>query len=802
MADAPPADSQPFPAPPAGPPQAGRWAGFPANLTSFIGRQADIAALLGLLRQPDGRLVTLTGPGGVGKTRLALAVASVIVPEYEDGAVFVPLAHITDSTLVLPAIAHALEIRETLERPVARALVAALRDRQLLLVLDNLEHVLAAAHELGLLLAACPRLTLLVTSREPLRLAAEQRFRIEPLALPDLGARLTLDTLSGYEAIALFIARARSVRRGFSLTVENRVAVIEICRRLDGLPLAVELAAAWVRVIPPASLLAGLNERLPLLHGGAEDQPARLRTMRDAIAWSHDLLTPEEARLLHRLAVFVGGFSLSAAAHVAGDSASPPISPGEVAGWVPHSLLDLLAALVDKSLIQSVDTGADEPRYQMLETLREFAFEQLAAAGEAAEIEARHAAFMLALAERCEPHVLGPDELPWQELVDTELGNLRVALVWWLAHDPAVALRVGAALWPYWANGQLAEGRRWLAAALSAVTSATPRALARALTADAALAILEGNVLACITRSQEAVRLARQSGDSLALARAQWIAACGFLYSGQLGLALPRLTEALPLFAGAVTETDLAWRAYAQWHHALVNVLLGNPDALPAFRTGVLPAIRSAEVSTIVLGDLAGVMIAQGDLEGARSLLQQVMQRAGSGGHRWPVVQPLLSMALIDVAGGQAATAARRLGAAAALMVLASVDPPENVQERIDHAVASARASLGAASFQAHWEAGRADPAAVISEAAGNAPDVPATVRTSLAAAYGLSSREHDVLCLLIEGQTDKGIAAALFVSRRTASKHVAAILDKLGVESRTAAVATALRYEQAPPSP
>jgi predicted ATPase len=271
--------------------------GFPAALPPLIGREREIAELRDLLLQPGQRLVTLTGPGGVGKTRLAIAVASEVAPAFKDGVVFVPLAAVGDPSLVVPTIARALEIQEAPGRPLMKALADALRDRRMLVVLDNLEHLLAGARDLVTLLNRCPRLALLVTSRSPLRLSIEQRMATPPLALPSPGDTPDIAALADLGAIALFVARARAVHHGFGLDTGNAAAASDICRRLDGLPLAIELAAAWVRVLPPAALLERLEQRLPLLHGGAADQPGRLRTMRDAIAWSYDLLSDDEARL-------------------------------------------------------------------------------------------------------------------------------------------------------------------------------------------------------------------------------------------------------------------------------------------------------------------------------------------------------------------------------------------------------------------------------------------------------------------------------------------------------------------------
>ncbi len=330
-----------------------RWLGFPAATPRPTGRDLEIATLRELLLAPRRRLVTLTGPGGVGKTRLALAVAEEIAPEFADGATFIPLTAVSEPALILPVIARLLDVRESPGRSPRDTLVGVLRDLHLLLVLDNFEHLAMAdaAADVSALLETCPDVTILVTSRTPLRLHSEHLFITDPLSLPSGVADANPATLTGYGAVALFVERARMTRRDFALTTGNAASVVEICRRLDGLPLAIELAAAWVRVLPPADLLARLEPRLPLLRGGPTDQPPRLRTMRDAIAWSYDRLSDEERQCLRRLAIFVGGFTLEAAEWVAGGgrwedrcrtSLPPPAS---------SDTLDLLASLFDQSLL-------------------------------------------------------------------------------------------------------------------------------------------------------------------------------------------------------------------------------------------------------------------------------------------------------------------------------------------------------------------------------------------------------------------------------------------------------------------
>ena len=407
------------------------------------------------------RLLTLSGVGGTGKTRLALQAAADMVDEFEHGVFFVSLAALSDPALVLPAIAKAFDVREAAGRPLQVQLQDYLREKQVLLVLDNFEQVIDAAPRISDLMTAAPRLKVLVTSREVLRLSGETDYPVPSMSLPDPKRLSSLAQATQYEAVALFIDRAMAAKPGFTLTDENAPAVAEICHRLDGLPLAIELAAARVRVLPPQRMLAELSHRLSFLMGGARDLPARQKTLRDAIDWSHNLLTGSEQRLLRRLAVFVGGCSLEAIEAVCNSESDLPV-------------LDALESLVNKSLVKQSEAQG-QPRLAMLETIREYAREKLIAAGEAERMRERHRDYFLALAEEAEPKMKGAEQAEWLQRLEDEHENLRAGLDWSLVEAAAEAgLRFCGALQKFWfARGHLAEGREWCARVLAKAGAGT-----------------------------------------------------------------------------------------------------------------------------------------------------------------------------------------------------------------------------------------------------------------------------------------------------------------------------------------
>lgn len=481
---------------------------LPSYLTPLIGREHEVADACALLERPDVRLLTLTGTAGVGKTRLAVEVATQLSDAFPDGVCFVQCAPISDPTLVVPAIADALGITEMGSLPVLDRMKMALQERHLLLLLDNFEHLVQAAPQLIDLLAACPRLTVLVTSRAVLHVRGEQQYELPPLALPVGSAPAAPEALAHYGAVALFLERARAVQPALTLTEDNASAILGICQSLDGLPLALELAAARLKLLSPAALFCRLTHRLTVLTQGPQDAPLRQQTLRATLAWSYELLTAGEQRLFRRLSVFVGGCTLEAV-----ESLDRTLGNGAV------PVLTGVAALVDQSLVQASRGEGAEARVLMLETIREYGLECLHSCGEVEDARRTHAAYYLALAEEAEAQVAGPEQVEWVQRVAREQANLRAAMQWALAPEedgPAVeiALRLAGALRVFWrALGHVQEGRAYLERVLVASQGLPTAERAKALRAGAALAWMQGDYVRTVALSQEALAWCRAHED-------------------------------------------------------------------------------------------------------------------------------------------------------------------------------------------------------------------------------------------------------------------------------------------------
>lgn len=669
---------------------------LPAQLTSFVGREGEIAAVKELLERV--RLLTLTGPPGTGKTRLGLQVAADVLDQYADGVIFVELAPISDPGLVASSIADVFGVSETSEQPLLTTLKTYLRERKLLLLLDNFEQIIDAAPLVSELLSAAPDTKALVTSREVLHVYGEQEYPVPPLTLPDPECTEPLRLLSQYEAVDLFTQRAQAVKPDFALSAEDACAVAEICVRLDGLPLAIELAAARSKLLTPRVMLKRLDSRQGALTEGPRDLPARQRTLRAAIDWSYDLLDPDEQRLFARLSVFQGGRSVEAVEAVCSHGLANDVSRG-------------LESLLNKSLLRQ-DTGSDgEPRFVMLEMLHEYARERLEESGEAVGVRRRHAGCFVALAERAAPELLGPEQVRWSLHLKDEQENLRAALAWSLGSgDAELGLRLAGALCDFWYySGHSAEGLAWTKRALESAKDAPPADRARALNTAGRLAWDQGDFESGKAYNREALALYQALGDKNGAAWAlNWLGSHALASPGECREGIRLCEEALALFREMDDKSGLS--------HALNNLgelarMAGDYERAGAAYQEVIDILRKQGNrlrEAVSRGNLSYVAYHQGDYEQAQAHILEAFALLPKVHDTYYLTHGLSTLAGPVAALGYPEKAARLLGASEALLEKMGLGLQAGDRFEIERYVAAVREQLDDVTFEAAWAEGRA----------------------------------------------------------------------------------------------
>jgi predicted ATPase/DNA-binding CsgD family transcriptional regulator len=763
------------------PPAASR-SRLPVPRTALVGRSAELDAAHTRLEHDDVPLLTLTGPGGVGKTRLVLALAAELASSFTDGAIFVPLAPLSRHELVASTIAQALGLRGNDAGTGSAALIEALREREVLLVLDNFEQVMPAAALVGELLTAAQGLKVIATSRIPLRIQGEHELALRPLALPQLkthGETLSRREIGDAAAVALFLQRAQAVNPSIALTDDTAPVIAEICRQLDGLPLAIELAAARCKLLSPKELLSRLSHQLAVLTGGGPDRPPRQQTLRNTIAWSYDLLAEPERVLFRRLAVFAGGFTLDAveAVGTGGDT----------------DIFDSLAALVDHSLVRRIDRGDDTSRLQLLHTIREFGLEQLIRHDEADAVSAAHADYFLAYADEAIQVLRSGERVREMNLIEREMENLRAALAWFIARqDKPRAVQLAIALWNYWlVRASLDEARLWFDQCL-----ALPGELDLSLQMQISwrlgwLASLEGRGEEALHLAQEALDTARALGDREGIFRALNTLSVIAIHGDELGSAQRYMTDAINQ---AEALGDVVMIAVAANNLGLVFALQGDLAQARAYqdRSLALNRERGDDIATAGnLANLADLAMQSGDHGDATQLIQQslhILQRAGFTAN---LVEGLMWAADIAARVRDPERAVRIFAAALTRFQQSGRIEPPIMRRQIAEWRSKLTTALPADRFTAAWEAGCT---MTLDQAIADLDELaPPPAQPPLP--HQLTPRELEIIELLVQGRSNQEIADALFISLRTAQTHVRNILGKLDLKSRTAVASYALQH-------
>jgi predicted ATPase/DNA-binding CsgD family transcriptional regulator len=744
---------------------------LPRPLTSFIGRERELAEARRLLA--GSCLLTLTGPGGSGKTRLSIELAAGAAREYPDGVYFIRLAPVRDPGLVPSSIAQGIGLPDSRDRPLVEHLVSYLRDRKLLLVLDNFEHLLPAASVVAELLSGAGHVRIVASSRAPLRVSGEQECPVLPLALPDEQAQGGLASVAASESVRLFAERAAAVAPGFAVNEGNAAAVAQIVRRLDGLPLAIELAAARVKLLPPEAICGRLEHSLGLLTGGSRDLPRRQRTLRATIEWSYDLLGAEARGLLAACSVFRGGVPLDVIESVCAEAHA------EIA------VLDGLQELVDHSLLRQLPAPGP-PRYLMLETIREFAAERLAGTPAAARLRGAHAEAFLVLAETAghplTPGLAGQGEREWLQRLDVEHDNIRAAIDWYREKDPAAALRLAAVMSWFWAlHGHYSEGRQRLRQLLGSA-SGQNAVRVRALNGAAWLALSQGDYLAADRLLDDSTVLSRRLDDKAGEGTAAVFRCRSMLSSGRYAEAAPYAERGYALLTEAGDRPGVA---VALFFLALNAQFTGELEAACGLHERCVALCRELGFDSVGARALQNIGITRlelGDLTAARTALQEGLSASVAVGDRFIIPIGLSGFAGLAAKTGKYRMALRLAGAAEAYRDAYESVTPEPLRVYLEGWLTPALTTAGAAAAGLIAAGRQMTLTAALEYALAGEPEEAARP----ARRQALTRRETEVAMLAARGLTNREIAARLYLSVRTVEVHIDHILTKLGFRTRT----------------